>query len=240
MKTQRFQTTIAAIALSALVMSAGGSSAKEETYHFGVSDQRSNITFESVTDFETVLGSTHKLMGHVTTDMRQGNAEVELIVPVASLKTGIDMRDDHLRSPMWLDAETFPTISFASTEVKKQRGSKWSVEGEFTLHGVTRDIKTKADVRQIPMDLAKKAGLEDGNWVKVTTEFELKLSDYGVMIPKMAAAKVSDTWKVTYVAYASTAAGQHAMNPCGAKTAAKNPCNPCGKMAAKNPCNPCG
>ncbi len=46
-----------------------------ETYHFGVSDQRSNIAFESHTDFEVILGATNKLSGATTIDMDKGNGE---------------------------------------------------------------------------------------------------------------------------------------------------------------------
>jgi hypothetical protein len=51
-------------ALLALVAAPGH--AAEKTYHLGVSDQRTNVTFESTTDFEVVLGSTHALKGTVT------------------------------------------------------------------------------------------------------------------------------------------------------------------------------
>ena len=84
--------------------------------------------------------------------------------------------------------------------------------------------------------MAQKAGLEPGEWIRVTAPFKIKLSDFGVKIPEMAAAKVNDTWQLNIQAYASTMSPKMAMNPC-------NPCNPCGGKAAKkasNPTNPCG
>ena len=242
---------------------AGGAVAEEETYHFGVSDQRSNVTFESRTDFETILGSTNKLRGKVKVDFDRRVGKVSLQVPVASLRTGIEMRDEHLSSPMWLDAKKYPFIAFRSTSVTPDKGDRWLVRGKFTLHGITKSVAAYADVRRIPQRLAKKAGLESGKWIKVKTYFSVQLSDFGVEIPKMAAAKVSDVWKVRVTAFATTeppllaqnprrTGGKAAVNPCdpcnpcGGKQAAANPCNPCnpcgGKQATNpcNPCNPCG
>ena len=109
-------------------------------YKFGVSSQRTNITFQSETDFETILGSSNKMSGVAHADFQEGTADVKLSVPVESLRTGIDLRDEHLRSPMWLDAGTHPAISFESTSAKQAGKGKWKIKGNFTMHGVTREI----------------------------------------------------------------------------------------------------
>ena len=195
------------VAMLAVAMLAGATQqalAVERTYQFGVSDQRTNITFQSETDFEVVLGSTRSLSGNVTADLKGGRAQVELEVPLSSLRTGIELRDQHLLSPMWLDAEKYPNISFVSNKAKRLSGSKWKIEGTFTMHGVSREMTVKADVREIPAAAAKKAGLEDGDWVRVTVPFQVKLSDFGVEIPEMASAKVNDTWRVQVQAFATT------------------------------------
>jgi len=232
-KKSRARLLAGLVALTMLPGLSGFAGASEQTYYFGLSDQRTNITFQSETDFETVLGSSHELRGSAVADFDSGEASVELEVPVASLRTGIDLRDEHLRSPMWLDAESHGTISFVSKNAKKAGRNRWKVEGTFTMHGVSREISTVVDVREIPSDLAAKAGLEAGDWIRITAPFEIKLSDFGVKVPEMAAAKVDDTWEVRVQAYASTAGSPKAMNPC----------NPCGdKMGVKasNPVNPCG
>jgi polyisoprenoid-binding protein YceI len=249
MKT-RTRTILTVAAVITLLVAAGDLAATQKTYHFGVSGQRTNITFESHTDFEVILGSTNALSGMAQADFDSGEATVKLEVPVASLRTGIDLRDQHLRSPMWLNADQHPTISFVSKKARRLDNDRWEVTGDFTLHGVTRTLKTVVSVREIPGDLAKKAGLEAGEWVRVSAPFEVDLSEFGVQIPDMAAAKVNDTWNIRVVAFASTVGGGAAnpCNPCGGKSAKKaaNPCNPCGGKSAKkatnpcNPCNPCG
>ena len=72
------------------------------------------------------------------------------------------------------------------------------------MHGVSRPITVTADVREIPAAAAKKAGLEAGDWVRVSVPFQVKLSDYGVTIPEMASAKVNDIWQVQVQAFATT------------------------------------
>ena len=193
------------IAVAALtILTSGALYAAPETYHFGVSQQRTNITFESETDFETVLGVSNQAKGTLEADLEKGNAKIEVEVPVASLRTGIDLRDEHLRSPMWLDADKYPTIAFSSSSARRISRNQWEITGQFTMHGVTREITVTADVRAIPEKAAKSAGLEGGSWLRVSVPFDVSLADYGVKIPKMAAAKVDDTWKVRFLVYAST------------------------------------
>lgn len=187
-----------------LALAVSGAFAADTTYYFGTSNQRTNIIFESQTDFETVLGSTNQISGTVAGDLQKGTGTISVQVPVSTLKTGIDMRDEHLRSSMWLDAEKFPKITFTSTSARRLRGNAWEVRGVFTLHGVSREVTVKAEVRPVPASVAKAAGLEDGDWVRLSAPFTIKLSDFGVMIPPMAAAKVNDVWTVKLLAWANT------------------------------------
>jgi len=179
--------------------------AAEQTYRFGVNEQNTNITFESETDFETILGSTRELSGSVQVDFESGTAKTNLEVPVKSLRTGIDLRDHHLQSGMWLNAKKFPTLSFQSSSAKKVDDNHWEITGTFSMHGESKEITITAEVRSIPASVAKSAGLGKGEWIRVVAPFELKLSDFGVKIPKKPAQRVNDTWKVRIQAFATTA-----------------------------------
>ena len=192
--------------LSALiVLPAGTAVAAPTVYHLGSASQRTNITFASETAFESILGTTQAIGGRVVADLEKGTGSVEIEIPVASLRTGIDMRDEHLRSPMWLDASAHPTIRFVSTSARRIDGERWRIRGSFTLHGVSRELELEADVRPIPAATAKAAGLEAGDWLRVTAPFTVRLSEFGVKVPEMAAAKVNDEWTVRLVAFATTA-----------------------------------
>ena len=60
-------------------------------------------------------------------------------VEAASIITGDDARDEHLRSAEFLEAMRFPVMSFASREIER-RTRYISVVGPLSLHGVTRDV----------------------------------------------------------------------------------------------------
>jgi len=111
-----------------------------------------------------------------------------------------------VRSPGWLDAAKNPDIVFTSRKVTfgKEKTSA-EVVGDFTLHGVTKEITVTVSWKPVPQEAAEKAGFPKGEWLRFTTEFDVKLSEYGVKVPDMAVAKVSDTWKVRMSVFAGTA-----------------------------------
>jgi polyisoprenoid-binding protein YceI len=67
-------------------------------------------------------------------------SSIEATVPVATLNTGDEQRDGHLKGADFFDAEKFPTFSFKSTEVGRTAPGEHAVVGELTLHGVTRVV----------------------------------------------------------------------------------------------------
>lgn len=182
------------------------------TWYFGVSTQRTNITFESKADLETIVGSTMTLSGSLVTDEKAGTLTVDLTVPVKSLKTGIDKRDEHLQSDGWLDAEKFPNILFTGTGKKKESkdpkdAGTYTVMGTFTMHGVAKPLTIEVKTKRIPDEVVKKAKMEDGDWTKCSTSFSVSLKDHGVIVPEAVGSKVENTWKVSFDAFASTVKG---------------------------------
>ncbi|MCM1968875.1 YceI family protein [Streptomyces sp. NPDC002812] len=61
-------------------------------------------------------------------------------VKIASIDTGIADRDGHLRSGDFFDAETFPLMTFRSTEAEQLGGDKYRITGELTIKDVTRPL----------------------------------------------------------------------------------------------------
>ncbi len=72
-------------------------------------------------------------------------SSVEATVPVATLSTGDEQRDGHLKSADFFDAEKYPTFSFKSTEVGRTAPGEHAVVGELTLHGVTKTVSFAVD-----------------------------------------------------------------------------------------------
>ncbi len=67
-------------------------------------------------------------------------SSVEVTIDAASVNSGDDKRDGHLRSPDFLDVESYPTIAFRSTAVEVGRDGTARVQGDLTVKDVTRPV----------------------------------------------------------------------------------------------------
>jgi len=167
-------------------------------YVFGKKPQLATITAESVTDLEKILARTSVIAGFAGIDAAKGIGKVRLAVPVDELDTAIPLRNEHLRSAGWLDSARFKTIEFESTKATKKDDKHWTLEGEFTMHGVKKPVTVDVVVREIPLELIQKAHWGETPGLGFSSSFKLKLSDYGVKIPEVAAAKVSDEVTIAF------------------------------------------
>jgi len=87
-----------------------------------------------------VRGEFTKLSGKAAGDVAHPTAAtVEATIDATSVDTRNEKRDEHLRSPDFLDVAKFPTITFKSTKVEKD-GAGWKLSGDLTLHGVTKPV----------------------------------------------------------------------------------------------------
>jgi polyisoprenoid-binding protein YceI len=81
-----------------------------------------------------------------TTETDFTDAKIEFTADVNSINTEDEKRDGHLKSPDFFDAAKFPTITFKSTSMKPVAKGKtiYNLEGELTMHGVTKKVKLNA------------------------------------------------------------------------------------------------
>ena len=88
-----------------------------------------------------VKGKFSDLTGKLTlneSDVSKSN--IEASIPVASIKTGDEQRDGHLKSADFFDVEKFPNMTFASVKVVPSGADETRVVGDITLHGVTKQV----------------------------------------------------------------------------------------------------
>ena len=149
--------------------------------------EKSRVTFESAAKLETINGVSDEVRGSVRLDPQDlSTARATVTVPVASIRTGIALRDEHLRGEKWLNGEAHPEIRFELTRVEGpaqlSRGESVSAKlhGRFTVNGVTKDVVVPA-----------KIGLS-GEALDVRARFKIKLSDHGIEIPAVVKLKVAD------------------------------------------------
>ena len=116
--------------------------------------------------------------GTLDIDLDQlSNIKGKIAMPVASMKSGNDTRDEHLRGGQWLEADKYPEITFEISAVKvtkpavEANGVKEAqveATGKFTLHGVSTDLTAPATLKW------------KGDKVKVETAFKVELAKYAV------------------------------------------------------------
>lgn len=68
------------------------------------------------------------------------NSKVEATIDAASINSRDAQRDAHLKSPDFFDVEKFPTFSFNSTHVSRSAEAELAVDGDLTIHGITRKV----------------------------------------------------------------------------------------------------
>jgi polyisoprenoid-binding protein YceI len=89
----------------------------------------------------TVRGAFTKVSGSVQYDAANpARSSIQATIDAASVDTRVEMRDNDLRSPRFLDAQKYPTITFQSKKVEAGGADKLKVTGDLTIHGVTKEV----------------------------------------------------------------------------------------------------
>jgi polyisoprenoid-binding protein YceI len=89
----------------------------------------------------TARGKFDKVTGKgFFNDADPSNAYIEVDIDAASINTGDEKRDGHLRSADFLDAEKYPTLTFKSTKVEKVNDEKYKITGDLTIKDVTKEV----------------------------------------------------------------------------------------------------
>lgn len=87
-----------------------------------------------------VRGHFPDVSGVVHVAARPEDSSVEATIATASIDTGDEGRDEHLRSPEFLDVLRFPCMTFRSSSVSGADGRNWSVQGHLTIRDQTRPV----------------------------------------------------------------------------------------------------
>ncbi len=98
-----------------------------------------------------VKGTFKTFEGTITVPEDASAASVEVKVDMASVDTGEENRDGHLRSGDFFSTEEFPHMTFSSTSVKKA-GSDYQLEGELGIHGVTKPVTLDVEFNGVGPD----------------------------------------------------------------------------------------
>ncbi len=193
---------------AALLLSLSGIAfAQAKTFKVGAGNATQQLAqVQSDTEFEAFSGRTDKVTGSISFDPTKKTGSATIKVDVASIDTGIALRNEHMRDKGWLDAAGHPEITFTTTKVAHVSGDRYRVTGKFTMKGVTKTITVNATVKHVKESEATKAARFKGDVLQVRTSFNVKLADYGVQIPAQAKGKVAETVQISLTVYGQTGA----------------------------------
>ena len=107
----------------------------------------SSVTFSAKHMMVTTVRGSMKIRDFdLDLDLDQPErSSVRVSLDAASIDTGQQMRDDHLRSADFLKTDEFPTIDFVSTRIVRTGDDAGDLHGDLTIRGVTRPIVLKAE-----------------------------------------------------------------------------------------------
>ena len=127
-------------------------------------------------EFSNIEARFNDVAGTFTYDPENVAASsVEATIGIASVDSGVAKLDEHLQSPDFFDTAKFGTATYKSTAVSESGSGKLKVDGELTVHGVTRPVSLDVTINKIgPHGMTKKpsAGFD--------ATATLKRSDFGI------------------------------------------------------------
>lgn len=129
----------AALLLAVGFAAAGVARSATETWLFDKS--HSQVGFRIRHWVTKVEGRFRDFEGRIWLDrVRPEDSRVDVTIQAASIDTGSEKRDTHLRSADFFDVEKYPTITFKSTKVTPKGKDLYEVTGDLALHGVTKTL----------------------------------------------------------------------------------------------------
>ncbi|KFF24089.1 YceI family protein [Chryseobacterium vrystaatense] len=114
------------------------------------------------------------------------NASLNFEVGVNSINTGVEMRDKHLKSADFFDAEKYPAMTFNSTSITKDKNNTYLLKGELKIKETTKEIT-------VPVTFGGVAKNQQGKEVMgFQTKFTVNRLDYGIKYDPTGAGVAKD------------------------------------------------
>lgn len=186
----------------------------QNTKTFYINDEtgRDVVTFTSKAPLETIVGKTSQVRGYVTVDPNdlKSSAKGKIEVDLTSLETGIGLRDIHMRE-QYLETDKYPKTTFEITRVievggnvlEDQKPVEMVLEGNFTVHGVTRLIEVPVTAKLIEESEQTK-NRHPGDLLHIQATFDVILSDHKINRPQFVFLKLDEKQRVDVDIFAAT------------------------------------
>jgi polyisoprenoid-binding protein YceI len=196
---------IRTIALSVAIPAIACSLAGAAQFEVRAGEKGNRVVFVSKAAMESFEGATDQVSGDIEADLAHlaDSVRVRIEVDLASLDTGIGMRNKHMRENH-LETDTYPKavftagriVSSTASALNQAQPARITLAGQMSLHGVTREVQ---------YDLA--LSINPSGQLKVAGEFTIKLSDYDIDRPKFLILRLADEQAVRVTLTAIPSAG---------------------------------
>jgi polyisoprenoid-binding protein YceI len=143
----------------------------------------------------TVRGRFDDLEGAIHLDEADPTrSSVEAVVRTASVHTGVDFRDNDLRSDNFFDVERYPEMRFRSTRVEPGKDDRWLVHGDLTIRDVTRPVTLDTELE------GRGQGMQGEDRIGFTATTAIDRKDFGLnysAVLETGGVVVSDRVRIT-------------------------------------------
>lgn len=147
------------------------------------------VSFDATTKLDALPKADNKTVV-ASLDAKTGEVKFEAVVKNFAFSN--PKIQEHFNGAQWMDSDKFPQAGFkgkitnlSAVNFKADGTYSATVEGELTMHGVTQKVTAPATI------------VVNGKTVTATSEFSVKVADYGVNGPAIGAGKVATDPKIT-------------------------------------------
>jgi len=214
------QGVLTVAGVSVLGLAAMAAQGELRAYYVNDPVGRNVVVIESRAPLETMITTGNQVVGDIrinpddVLDKPQARFELDL----ASMDTGISMRNEHMQSAGWMDTAKYPKAVFTLTKASAPEGVGFAfvpslrniagkvtlqAEGTMEMHGVTRPVQATVEVTPIKASKDTAARLP-GDLLHVRAKFPIKLDEFGINVPAGARLKVANEMQVTADIFTST------------------------------------
>ncbi|HEX2585260.1 MAG TPA: YceI family protein [Steroidobacteraceae bacterium] len=134
---------IKSIIACSLIGLAGSVFAAPTTYNVDPSHTYPSFEADHMGGMSVWRGKFNKSSGTITLDREAKSGTVDITIDTTSINFGMEKMDNHAKSADMFDVEKFPTATYKGKLVKFSNGAPTEVDGELTLHGVTKPVTLK-------------------------------------------------------------------------------------------------
>lgn len=226
----KFLNNAVVVSLMALVTSPAAF-AKEIKFDISDPNGRDNVSFTSNAPIEVINGHTSKITGSITIDDSldlKKPVSAELDVDLASIDTGIALRNEHMRDN-FLETAKYPKATFklksvagGPTVLKDKQKVQIKAVGEFTVHGKTVHKEVPLDVTYFKLCPSTEGKFKNCDLIQINGTFPVPFKDHDIKRPEVVFQKLADTVYVTVnaTAHREVAAEGKGSEKAGSKAAA--------------------